>query len=390
MKKKLIAVLLNLITMSCLAQQIAQVNTVTLKSNYFDHDRTIFIYTPDLYQEYTKNEYDVIYVFDAQDRSKFDLVHSLPYLFGNMDNEFMRNFIVVGICSPYIKESDYSRNNDYLPSPLHQHDGLFKGKYHGNSKELKLFIKNELMPYINKNYRTTGHSLGIGHSLSASFILDAMITDELFDDYIAISANYCYDKERLANDFINYPFCKLSSPRFIFLSMADETTSWTEDWGQAWKKIEHFVLDEKTSPKNVKLLIKTYPKFNHISTYLPSMQDALYQYMQFLASNINYTSPSIYPIKIELTGCSKEDEVYITGNQAALGNWEPDKIKLKMINDSTKSINLKLHLPAHFKFTRGTWETEGYIKDAYPGYNLSITKPQSIQTYRIGQWADRQ
>jgi hypothetical protein len=33
------------------------------------------------------------------------------------------------------------------------------------------------------NYRTSGRTLGIGHSLSASFVLDSMITDDLFDDY---------------------------------------------------------------------------------------------------------------------------------------------------------------------------------------------------------------
>ena len=50
------------------------------------------------------------------------------------------------------------------------------------------------------------------------------------------------------------------------------------------------------------------------------------------------------------------DEVYIVGNQDALGNWEPDKIKMKKISDREREIELKLTFPAEFKFTRGSWD----------------------------------
>ena len=48
---------------------------------------------------------------------------------------------------------------------------------YGRSADLKKFLKKELMPYVNANYRTSGRNIGIGHSLSASFVLDCMITD---------------------------------------------------------------------------------------------------------------------------------------------------------------------------------------------------------------------
>ena len=95
-------------------------------------------------------------------------------------------------------EYDYYRKADYLPMPIHQ---IGKGHFadprnYGHSGDMKKFLKNELMPYIDRTYRTSGRTIGIGHSLSASFVLDCMITDELFDDYIALSPNYSYDDFR--------------------------------------------------------------------------------------------------------------------------------------------------------------------------------------------------
>ena len=100
---------------------------------------------------------------------------------------------------------------------------------------MKKFVKNELMPYVATHYRTSGRSLGIGHSLSASFVLDAMVTDDLFDDYIAISPNCCYDEYRLAADIENHQFKNHKAPRFIYASMSGEIDDGPEYWGDEWK-----------------------------------------------------------------------------------------------------------------------------------------------------------
>ena len=207
-KKTIITALVALVTMAGQAQvPLESVKEVTMKSEYFNHDRQVLIYTPVNYPQFDQTYYDVIYVFDAQDRTIFDLVHCLLNIACKPDPDGGRstNFIIVGICSPNLWDISYFRNHDYLPMPLHGNNGLFKeGYYYGKSPDLKKFVKNELMPYVKNNYRTSGRSLGIGHSLSASFVLDAMITDDLFDDYIVISPNCCYDEYRLATDIENH------------------------------------------------------------------------------------------------------------------------------------------------------------------------------------------
>ena len=104
------------------------------------------------------------YVFDSQDRSKFDFVHCALDLACTDDTDESKRFIIVGICSPNLPDIDYYRNTDYLPMPIHESakgKGLFKSqKGYGRSGDLKKFLKNELMPYIDKNYRTSGRTIG--------------------------------------------------------------------------------------------------------------------------------------------------------------------------------------------------------------------------------------
>ena len=75
---------------------------------------------------------------------------------------------------------------------------------------------------------------------------------------------------------------------------------------------------------------------------------------------------------------NKTDEVFIVGNQESLGNWKPDKVKLSRINDFEREITLNINFPADFKFTRGSWETEGYTSNFWEvNSNLQISKNTS-------------
>ena len=76
-KKALITILLTLALPIVAWAQLESVRELSLKSEYFNHERQVLIYTPGGYQQFDQTYYDVIYVFDAQDRTMFDLVHCL-------------------------------------------------------------------------------------------------------------------------------------------------------------------------------------------------------------------------------------------------------------------------------------------------------------------------
>ena len=203
MKKFVFSITLLFAAVFAVAQPVARVTDLSMKSQYFNHERQVLIYTPEGYDEYDATDFDVMYVFDSQERSKFDFVHCALDLACPTSQDDSKRFIIVGICSTNLPDIDYYRNTDYLPMPIHESTkgkGLFKYEQgYGRSGDLKKFLKNELMPYIDKNYRTSGRTIGIGHSLSASFVLDCMVTDDLFDDYIAMSPNCYFDEFRVAS-----------------------------------------------------------------------------------------------------------------------------------------------------------------------------------------------
>jgi len=383
-KKTIITALLALVSLGASAQ-LESVKELKMKSEYFNHERQVLIYTPAGYQDFDQTYYDVIYVFDSQDRAKFDLVHCLTNLIPLDEN---KHFLVVGICSP--SSENYFRNADYLPVPIHAKDAeSSRGRFsderaYGHSADLKKFLKHELMPYMTTNYRTSGRNIGIGHSLSASFVLDCMVSDDMFDDYIAISPNYCYDEYRLYNDLEKYPWMNHKEPRFIYTSMGAEATSWDPYWQKGWQQASTFFSDRSHFPANTFVSVQQFPGYEHNPGYLPSLTEAMNEYLQFSTSVLQqHLSQETYPVHIELQCENMKGDVYITGNQEALANWNPKGVKMNQINDSTCSIDLQLHLPAYFKFTRGDWEHGANILNAEPG-NLIIheTEP-TTRVYRL-------
>ncbi|MDR2235745.1 MAG: DUF2268 domain-containing putative Zn-dependent protease [Chryseobacterium sp.] len=83
----------------------------------------------------------------------------------------------------------------------------------------------------------------------------------------------------------------------------------------------------------------------------------------------------------------KNDEVYITGNQPELGSWTPSSIKMNRKSAKERSITLKIHLPAQFKFTKGSWDNEGNVKGKDSGQNIKIEeKPSKTVHYEIKEW----
>ena len=84
---------------------------------------------------------------------------------------------------------------------------------------------------------------------------------------------------------------------------------------------------------------------------------------------------------------NKEDKVFISGNQQALGNWDPGAIQLEDLGDLKRTITLDLIMPAEFKFTQGSWKKEAEVKNNLTGENLKInTSTDTEVRYIIQKW----
>ena len=121
-----------------------------------------------------------------------------------------------------------------------------------------------------------------------------------------------------------------------------------------------------------------------LNGFMPSVTAALNDYIVFGAKNlVGYIGETVCPVHIELRGKNLPNDIYITGNQDALGNWEAKGIKMDLVNDSIAAIDLRLHLPAQFKFTHGSWEREAIIKNADAGNLIIHDAKHATRVYRL-------
>lgn len=153
---------------------MAQVGKIEFTSDELDQTRELLVYTPAFYDEYPLVNYDVIFMFDCNSREFLNFItSSVSFMSGGN-----KKYIVVGIIPTFIDSLNYGRNNDLLPLPVNveEKDYFGGGGYYGNRDKFMNYLKNEIIPYIDANYRTGPRRIGIGPSLSASVSFTALRT----------------------------------------------------------------------------------------------------------------------------------------------------------------------------------------------------------------------
>lgn len=85
---------------------------------------------------------------------------------------------------------------------------------------------------------------------------------------------------------------------------------------------------------------------------------------------------------------NKTDEVFITGNQESLANWDPGTVKMNNVSDYEREITLDLTYPAEFKFTKGNWDSEGIVISLDNNPNLILQNSETKNIFVIKGWSN--
>lgn len=158
---------------------------VSFFSETLAETRTVLIATPDGYDEST-DEYPVLFVLDGATHFH----HTTALSKSLASNQIMPAMLVVGI-------ENTVRIRDLTP-PAEDPQMAVLEPEHGDSANFRSFISNELMPWLDENYRTHSFTVLIGHSLGGLFAIDSLIENPtLFDAYIAISPSLHWDEGRI-------------------------------------------------------------------------------------------------------------------------------------------------------------------------------------------------
>jgi uncharacterized protein len=171
---------------------------VTAKANGVSYK--LYVSLPRGYES-SQARYPVIYVLDAD--YSFAIAHNVVEHLAERDH--LRWAIVVGIA--YGGEPQYrvNRTRDYTPTHVLKlpegvsHQQPYQ-KHSGGGPKFRDFLRRELVPLIDRSYRTSGERVLVGHSYGGLFATWMMLTEsDLFSGYIAVSPSLWYD-ERMVFD----------------------------------------------------------------------------------------------------------------------------------------------------------------------------------------------
>lgn len=329
-----------------LSAQLASVKKVSIESKPLGQTRELLIYEPLNYTESQHTYYDVLYVFDAQQRSLFDYASSVAQL----TKGEQQGFVVVGVMATFDRETMYGRNHDLIPS-----DSKWRlGPTPPNAENFLAYIQEEVVPYVESRYRVLRHRTAIGHSLSASFLVYAMLQDaDLFDNILAISPNLAYDKQRLVQGLRGFDSKQFETPRLFYLSHADENVG--DDW-PGWpraNKAAYEVAEKSLANDNFRVVVEQFPEESHMSGYMPAVRSAMKTLLGTIRPlQVTALPEKLYEITVSVNVPAEADEIYIAGNQRTLGKGTGERVAMEKVAPRVRRATLKVQDHAEMRFFR--------------------------------------
>ena len=179
-------------------------DSLTISSNLLNENRVINIWLPEIYKQST-DSLTVLYMADGG--VKEDFPHIANTLEKLINEGKIKPIILVGI-------ENTVRRRDLTPITEIDKDKEVAPVV-GGSEKFRAFIKQELIPEIDKRYRTRAERGIIGESLAGLFVMETFFTEPtLFTHYIAFDPSLWWN-----NHFLNRNATSLSD-------LADSTDLW--------------------------------------------------------------------------------------------------------------------------------------------------------------------
>ena len=218
----------------------------TIKSQSVGEDRTILVKVPANYER-SEARYPVVYMLDAhhpQNAMMTGLVEQQVW------GDVMPDSIIVGI-------QNTNRLRDMTPTP-----GDRPGA--GGAEKFLRFIETEVVPFVDKNYRTHPFRTIAGHSLAGLFVVNAFIErPDSFNGYIAASPNVHWDNNYVIKRAEEAFRKRADWNKFLFVALGDEP-SYLGGYNA------FLGLLDRSKPKGLEYDFRQFKDENHGSVLLPA------------------------------------------------------------------------------------------------------------------------
>jgi predicted alpha/beta superfamily hydrolase len=162
----------------------------SIHSDVLNEDRTCIISFPDSYiDSEVKKKYPIMILLDGATHFKIasGVVHFMSS--DRNRNRFMPETIIIAI-------ENVDRERDFTVTKIKTK----RPNTMGGGRNFLNFIEKELIPYIDKNYRTESFRTLVGHSLGGLLTLNSyMDKNSIFDAYVSIDPSIWWDEEMMKN-----------------------------------------------------------------------------------------------------------------------------------------------------------------------------------------------
>jgi len=255
MFKKLLVCLcvLNLCVINAVNAEIRLPTTEVLNSKVLAEEREIRIQLPTQYDVNTEQSYPVLYLLDGSS--------NLSHTTGTLD------FLVgYGQAPQLIIVAITHKKRSLELTPTHLPDKRFPT---GGGDKFLDFIEQELMPHIDKNYRTAPFNLIAGHSFGGLLVMHAMSTrPNLFQAHFAYSPSLFWDNKVVIKQTQKFLSTTESFDNFLYMNMGNEGIERADDNGLAMR---NGVIDltkqlDASSPEGFHYKSDLFEQENHQTT----------------------------------------------------------------------------------------------------------------------------
>lgn len=161
----------------------------SLYSNTLKEYREIYIALPEGYNPSNTIKYPVAYILDGE-----MLLPTVAIVQSYYSGGFTPEMILIGI------SNSKNRTRDLTPTKIETKYGMPFTEVNGQSANFLNFIKEELIPFVEKKYPVTNYRTLIGHSYGGLFAISTLVNNpQLFANYLAIDPSLDWDNQIILN-----------------------------------------------------------------------------------------------------------------------------------------------------------------------------------------------
>lgn len=234
-------------------------DSFTLRSEVLGELRRINVYTPPLTDAAKGQPLPVLYMPDGGLGE--DFLHIAGLVQVSVMNGTMRPFLLVGI-------ENTERRRD-LTGPTENAEDKKIAPRVGGSAAFRRFVRTELMPEIEKRYRTTPEKAIIGESLAGLFIVETLLLEpDLFDTYIAFDPSLWWNDQHLMKSAPDRLRALSGKHRTLFLAGGKEASAMTKAFSDVVRK---------SAPNGLDVHFEAMPAETHATIYHPAALKAFRQ-----------------------------------------------------------------------------------------------------------------